>query len=384
MIKLKICVYTTNRAEYSKLRPILKLLNIDDNIELFLLVTGSHLLKQYGESKNQIIKDGLNITEEIYSHIAGDDISKTVETIGIALLKLPSILKKINPDIILCGFDRFDMYPFAISASLMNYCLVHIEGGEITGTLDEKIRHSISKLANYHLVSTDSAKNNLINMGEFTDNIFVTGCPRYDELINIPEDNTNILTKYNLIKKNYLIFCYHPVSSNIEVSYNEWKILLETIIELRENTIFIKPNIDYGNEKLIELFNELNIFDTPYIYVYNHIDIDEFSILLKNCNILIGNSSAGIREACVFGTPVINIGTRQQYRVSEILENVHNMTNFDKMQLIDKIKYLNKIHYKPNFLFGDGNASVNIVNILKKINYKNTEKVISYHTSKNN
>ena len=246
--KLKICVYTTNRAEYSKLRPILKLLHIDPYIELSLLVTGSHLLKQYGESKNQIIKDGLQITEEIYTHIAGDDVSKTVETIGIGLIKLPSILKKINPDIILCGFDRFDMFPFAITASLMNYCLVHIEGGEITGTLDEKIRHSISKLANYHLVSTEYAKKNLIKMGEFTDNIFVTGCPRYDELINIPENNSNIFTKYNVSKKNYIIFCYHPVSSNIDNSYKEWKILLETLIELKKNIIFIKPNIDYGNE----------------------------------------------------------------------------------------------------------------------------------------
>lgn len=377
--KLKICVYTTNRAEYSKLRPILKLLHIDPYIELSLLVTGSHLLKQYGESKNQIIKDGLQITEEIYTHIAGDDVSKTVETIGIGLIKLPSILKKINPDIILCGFDRFDMFPFAITASLMNYCLVHIEGGEITGTLDEKIRHSISKLANYHLVSTEYAKKNLIKMGEFTDNIFVTGCPRYDELINIPENNSNIFTKYNVSKKNYIIFCYHPVSSNIDNSYKEWKILLETLIELKKNIIFIKPNIDYGNEKLVELFEKLNIFNTTYIHVYNHIDIDEFSILLKNSNLLIGNSSAGIREACVFGTPVINIGTRQQYRVSDVLENVHNMINFDKTQLIDKINSISKICYKPNFLFGNGNASINIVNILKKINYKNTEKVISYY-----
>tara|TARA_B110000261_G_scaffold163754_2_gene210709 strand:+ start:129 stop:1274 length:1146 start_codon:yes stop_codon:yes gene_type:complete len=377
--KLKICVYTTNRAEYSKLRPILKLLHLDPDIELSLLVTGSHLLKQYGESKNQIIKDGLQITEEIYTHIAGDDVSKTVETIGIGLLKLPSIFKKINPDIILCGFDRFDMYPFAITASLMNYCLVHIEGGEITGTLDEKIRHSISKLANYHLVSTNQAKNNLIKMGEFSENVFVTGCPRYDELLNISKDNTIVLDNYNVTKKNFYIFCYHPVSSNIEYSYNEWKILLETIIELKENIIFIKPNIDYGNEKLIELFNELNIFNIPYIYVYNHIDIDNFSILLKNCNILIGNSSAGIREACVFGTPVINIGTRQQYRILDILENVHNMINFDKNQLINRIKQIKSITYKQNLVFGNGNASYNIVNIIKNINYNNTEKVISYY-----
>ena len=188
---IRICVYTTNRAEYSKLRPILKLLQNDPNIELSLLVTGSHLLKEYGESKNQIIQDGINITEEIYTTIAGDDITKTVETIGIGLLKLPSILKRLNPDIILCGFDRFDMYPVAISAALMNICLVHIEGGEITGTLDEKIRHSITKLSNYHLVSTEEAKTNLIKMGEFNENIFVTGCPRYDELLTIDKTFEN-------------------------------------------------------------------------------------------------------------------------------------------------------------------------------------------------
>ena len=374
---LNICVYTTNRAEYSKLRPILKLLQNDPEIELSLLITGSHLLKQYGESKNQIIKDGFHITEEIYTHIAGDDITKTVETIGIGLLKLPSILKKINPDIILCGFDRFDMFPFAITASLMNFCLVHIEGGEITGTLDEKIRHSISKLANYHLVSTEYAKLNLIKMGEYSDNIFITGCPRYDELICIPDNNRNILTTYN-INKEFLIFCYHPVSSNIENCYEEWKILLQALIDLKIPTIFIKPNIDYGNEKLTILFDKLNICDIPYIFIYNHIDLDDFSVLLKNCSVLIGNSSAGIREACVFGTPVINIGTRQQYRLINKLENVHNMINFNKKEIINKIISLKNIRYKKILAFGKGHASENIVKILKKINYKNTEKVISY------
>ena len=183
-----------------KIKTLLKIIQNDENIELSLLVTGSHLLKQYGESKNQIIKDGIKITEEIYTHIAGDNITKTVETIGLGLIKLPSILKRIDPDIILCGFDRFDMFPFAITASLMNYCLVHIEGGEITGTLDEKIRHSISKLSNYHFVSTENAKKNLIKMGEYEDNIYVTGCPRYDELINIPINNDVILNKYYTLK----------------------------------------------------------------------------------------------------------------------------------------------------------------------------------------
>tara|TARA_B100000902_G_scaffold194232_1_gene185552 strand:- start:2781 stop:3929 length:1149 start_codon:yes stop_codon:yes gene_type:complete len=378
---IRICVYTTNRAEYSKLRPILKLLQNDDNIELSLLVTGSHLLKQYGESKNQIIKDGIKITEEIYTHIAGDDITKTVETIGLGLIKLPSILKRINPHIILCGFDRFDMYPFAITAALMNYCLVHIEGGEITGTLDEKIRHSISKLSNYHFVSTEYAKNNLIKMGEYADNIFVTGCPRYDELINIPENNDNILKNYNVIRKKYYIFCYHPVSSDIEVSYKEWTILLQTLIKLKENVILIKPNIDYGNEKLWVLFEEMKLDSYSHINIYNHIDIDDFSILLKNCCIIIGNSSGGIREACVFGTPVINIGTRQQYRVLDTLVNVHNMINFDIDNLMDKIMYLKDITYDTNFIFGSGNASYNIVKILKQIDYTNSEKVISYSNS---
>ena len=379
-MKRRICVYTTNRAEYSKLRPILKILQYDKNIDLFLLVTGSHLLKQYGETKNQIEKDGLNITEEIYTHIAGDDICKTVETIGISLIKLPSILKKINPHIILCGFDRFDMFPFAIAASLMNFCLVHIEGGEITGTLDEKIRHSISKLSNYHLVSTEKAKTNLIKMGEIPDNIFVTGCPRYDELLTISENNNSILNKYNIKSKEYIIFCYHPISSNMEKSYDEWNILLNVLINIKKNIIFIKPNIDYGNEKLLELFNSLELDINPFIQIFNHIDIDEFTILLKNCNMLIGNSSAGIREACVFGTPVINIGTRQQYRITDIdtLENVHNLIDVKKEELLKKINLLDNKSYKKNMAFGNGDACNNIVKILKNIDFKNTEKIISY------
>lgn len=384
----KICVYTTNRAEYSKLRPILKLLQEDSEIDLSLLVTGSHLLKEYGHSIDQIKKDNILVTEEIFTHIAGDDPSKTVETIGVALLKLPSILKKINPDIILCGFDRFDMFPFAISASLMNYCLVHIEGGEITGTLDEKIRHAISKLSNYHLVSTEDAKINLVKMGEFEDKIFVTGCPRYDELLLIDKkDNTesslNICKKYNITPNNFFIVCYHPVSTNIEQSAKLWEFLLSSIKDLSEDIIFIKPNIDYGNEKLLNIYKESKIENKKNVYLHKHIDIDDFSMLMKYSKCLIGNSSAGVREACVFGTPVINLGTRQNYRIRKEMENVHTMTDFNKEELDNKIKELSIIRYNRNLVYGDGNSSKKIVNILKNINTKDNSKVISYCDNNN-
>lgn len=376
---LKICIYTTNRAEYSKLRPIMRLLKSDPNIKMQLLITGSHLLKEYGESKNQIIRDGFTITEEVYSTIAGDDITKTVETIGIALLKLPSILKRLNPDIILCGFDRFDMFPFAIAASLMNICLVHIEGGEITGTLDEKIRHSITKLSNYHLVSTEEAKNNLIKMGEFKEKVFVTGCPRYDELLNIETDKeSEVLKFYNLVNMQFIIVCYHPVSTNTKKSFDIWKKLLNAIIKYKNKIIFIKPNIDYGNVDLVNYMNEINFTSKENIDLYKHIDIDNFSILLKNCRCLIGNSSAGIREACVYGTPVINIGTRQQYRLNSKLKNVSTMIDFSSEDLFDKITELSNIKYEKNFAFGDGKSSQKIINILKNIDYNDTNKHLSY------
>jgi len=376
---LKICIYTTNRAEYSKLRPIMRLLKSDPNIKMQLLITGSHLLKEYGESKNQIIRDGFTITEEVYSTIAGDDITKTVETIGIALLKLPSILKRLNPDIILCGFDRFDMFPFAIAASLMNICLVHIEGGEITGTLDEKIRHSITKLSNYHLVSTEEAKNNLIKMGEFKEKVFVTGCPRYDELLNIETDKeSEVLNFYNLVNMQFIIVCYHPVSTNTKKSFDIWKKLLNAIIKYKNKIIFIKPNIDYGNVDLVNYMNEINFTSKENIDLYKHIDIDNFSILLKNCRCLIGNSSAGIREACVYGTPVINIGTRQQYRLNVKLKNISTMIDFSSEDLFDKITELSNIKYKKNFAFGDGKSSQKIINILKNIDYNDTNKHLSY------
>jgi len=357
----------------------MRLLKSDPNIKMQLLITGSHLLKEYGESKNQIIRDGFTITEEVYSTIAGDDITKTVETIGIALLKLPSILKRLNPDIILCGFDRFDMFPFAIAASLMNICLVHIEGGEITGTLDEKIRHSITKLSNYHLVSTEEAKNNLIKMGEFKEKVFVTGCPRYDELLNIETDKeSEVLKFYNLVNMQFIIVCYHPVSTNTKKSFDIWKKLLNAIIKYKNKIIFIKPNIDYGNVDLVNYMNEINFTSKENIDLYKHIDIDNFSILLKNCRCLIGNSSAGIREACVYGTPVINIGTRQQYRLNSKLKNVSTMIDFSSEDLFDKITELSNIKYEKNFAFGDGKSSQKIINILKNIDYNDTNKHLSY------
>ena len=198
---IKVLFYTTNRAEYSKLRPILKLLQNDKEIDLILFIGGCHLIKEYGETKYEILNDNITINEEIYSHISGDDLTKTPETIGLSLLKLSPLLKKYNPDIVFVGFDRFDIFPLAISASLMNFCIVHLEGGEISGTHDDKIRHSISKLSNYHLVSTNEAKENLIKMGENENTIFITGCPRYNSLLKINElEENNVLNKYNLKK----------------------------------------------------------------------------------------------------------------------------------------------------------------------------------------
>jgi UDP-hydrolysing UDP-N-acetyl-D-glucosamine 2-epimerase len=373
--KIKVCFYTTNRAEYSKLKPILKLLQNDKKIETYLIVSGSHLLKEYGESINQIKKDGIRIYEEVYSHVSGDDITKTPETIGLSLLKLSPIMKRIKPDIAFCGFDRFDMFPFAITCSMMNIYLVHLEGGEITGTLDEKIRHSISKLSNFHFVSTEDAKKNLIRMGEYPENIIVTGCPRYDDLIKIKPDHC-IFQKFKVEENNFLIFCYHPVSSSLEKSLEEMEIMFHCFQELKDNIIMIKPNIDFGNEKLREYFSLIENKDN--IQVYSHIDIDEFSVLMSKCSCIIGNSSSGVREACVFGTPVLNIGNRQNFRIPESLKNIVTLKNFTKNTFLENLNQMSNKNFEKSFYFGDGKASEKILEIIKNIDFTKTEKTISY------
>ena len=246
MIK-KILVFTCNRAEYSKLEPIIKYLNDSINFELKLIVVGSHLLRDYGFTERFI---NYKIDYKINTLVNSDSKSMMAESVGLSCSKLPLIFEIENPDAVIIHGDRFDVISIATISALMNTCLIHIEGGERSGTIDDHIRNCISKLASYHLVSNNESKINLIKMNEPDNLIYITGCPLYDKLLNfVPNKELDQEVK----KNNYIICSFHPVTTDLDKSLSDFTKLVETLIEINKKIIIFYPNCDLGTKKFVKI-----------------------------------------------------------------------------------------------------------------------------------
>ena len=372
----KICIFTNNRADYNKLEPIINYIHNNDNFELYLIVYGSHIIYDYGNTINSI---KYPIYEKFNSLMYGNNNKIMAESCGIIMNKVPQILDKISPDAIIIHGDRFDIFPIALCASLMNICLIHIEGGELTGTIDEHLRHSISKLATYHFVCNKNAKKILEQMGEKSNNIFNIGCPSYDKILNLDrkiEYLSNLSgNKYNinLNKNNYILCLYHPVTTNIEESIKNYNILIDSLIKINKKILFFYPNVDNGSKKLVRIINQKKLRNNDNFLLLKTLEFEKYITLLSYCSCIIGNSSSAIREACIFGIPSIVIGTRQKNR--EISDNVHHLETIEtETEMTNNILKLYGKRYKPNYLYGNGNFIKNFSKIINNLELRYKEK----------
>lgn len=378
-MKRKITVTTGTRADYGLLRQILRYIDSNKNLELYLLVTGMHLSKKHGYTVNEIKNDGFKIYKKFPMMPKNDDLFHMAYELGSAISKFSKIFKEIQPDINLILGDRDEMLASALAASHMNIPNAHIHGGDKTKAgIDENNRHAITKLSNIHFVATNTSKTRVIKMGENPKYVFLTGSPNIDEI------KQNAISEKNELEKKYkinfnndeLILVFHPVTTQTHLITKQIKNILNAIVELHKTTIAIAPNSDAGNNII---FNELTKYSKihPFIHLYKSVPRNDFLGLLKNARILIGNSSAGMIEASCFSISVINLGIRQEGR--EHGKNVINIKNIEKthikntmMKILEYKKY-NK--QKPDNIYGNGHASKKIVTYLQKI--KIDEKLIS-------
>lgn len=368
---IKIVIVTCNRAEYNKLEPIIEKLNGNNNFNLYLIVCGSHLIYDYG---NTIENIKYPIYKTVNSLMYGENRKIMAESVGNMLTKMPQILDDISPDCVLIHGDRFDVLSVAISCSLMNICLIHLEGGELTGTIDEHIRHAITKLANYHFVSSKKAKNILLQMGENTNNVFTVGCPLYDKIKNVKKDTKWLHIRDNfVVKENDFIICmYHPVTTNIDKSVKDYSKLLQTLVQLDKQVVLFYPNVDTGCKQLVKIINLMGLKNNDNFVLLKNMPFEQYINLLYYCACIVGNSSSGIREASVFGKPSINIGTRQKNREQD--SNVHTFENIDTIDLFTVIESVYGKKYKSSCLYGLEGTNDNIINILNDLDYHNCEK----------
>lgn len=368
-MKRKILIVTERRADYSKFRPVLKEIKKSKKLDYFLIVTGSHLLKEHGYTINEIKNDGFKITSkfEMYSKNRKDTGAEMVVGLGKALIHISKLIEKLNPDIILSGFDIGANFAAAITGAHMNKIVAHMEGGEVTGTIDESIRHATTKFAHIHFTTNKQATNRLIKLGENPRYIFTVGNPSLDSIKNIKKIPKNDLEKEFKIdlKKPFVIIMQHTVTTEIDKAERNILQTLEAIDELGVQAIIIHGNADFGSKKIAQIIRKSRIkqYETlPFVKYVN---------LLKYASALVGNSSSGKMEAPFLKIPSINIGTRQSGRpktisVIDVSYNKNHIKKAIKKTIEDK-KFLSRIK-KQKSLYGDGNSSKKIVKILETIN----------------
>ena len=366
----KICVVTGNRSEYSKLKPVMKAIKEHPRLKLILIVTASHLLDDFGRTIEIIKKDGFKIDAVSRTIAAGEDLASMSKSVGLCALEMPTLFNLYNPDIVLVSGDRFDILGVVTSAVLMNIPVAHLEGGELSGTVDETIRHAITKLAHIHFPATAKSAARIIKMGERKSLVFNVGCPAADIILSL-KPSSAIFKKYELDRgKPFLMAAQHPVTTEYDFISQQIRETLGAIDDLGMQTIMLYPNVDAGSK---EITREIRILEgknkLKQVAFYKHIPFEDYISLVSKASCFVGNSSTGIRETCYFGTPTVNIGTRQNARErgKNVIDVGHDRNS------IKKAIFLSIRHgkYQPEYIYGRGRSSSKIVKILDKIKLDN-------------
>ena len=372
MAKRKVCVVVTARPSYSRIKAALQAIAKHPDLELQLVVAASALLDRYGSAVNYIVKDGFEIAAQVYMVLEGENLATMAKTTGLGLLELATVFDNLRPDVVVTVADRYETIATAIAAAYMNIPVAHVQGGEVTGSIDEKVRHAVTKLADLHLVSTDKAAERVIRMGEDPAMVFVTGCPSIDlaaEILAQPTLDFEPFVKYGGVGRmvdlsdGYLVLMQHPVTTEYEESRRQIVETLRAVQQLQIPTLVFWPNVDAGSDgisKGIRGFRELENVSTMHFFK-NMMPLD-FLRLLYNSRCLIGNSSVGIRECSFLGVPVVNIGSRQAGR-----ERGRNVIDVDyrRAEILEAVQcHLLNGRFASDALYGDGLAGAKIAELL--------------------
>jgi UDP-N-acetylglucosamine 2-epimerase (hydrolysing) len=356
-MKKKIVFLTGTRADFGKMKPLINKVENSDQFENHVFVTGMHTLSKYGSTYKEVEKENYN---HIYKYINQANNSKMDIILSNTILGFSNYVTEINPDMIIVHGDRVEALAGAIVGSLNNILVSHIEGGEVSGTIDELIRHSITKLSHIHFVANEEAKKRVIQLGEKESNIYLIGSPDIDIMLSSDLPNIDKAKKrYEVEFEEYGIFIYHPVTTELSELKENIKEVVSAIIESKENYIVIYPNNDEGSEIIFEEYKRLQ--NKNNFKIFPSIRFEYFLAFLKNCKFIIGNSSSGIREAEVYGIPNINIGSRQNKR--SLNKDIINVSE-DKKEMLDAIKKAKKLKLKQKYNFGNGNSCKNFMDIL--------------------
>lgn len=374
-MKRKVCVVITARPSYSRIKTALQAIQAHQDLELQLVVAASALLDRYGTAIHYIEQDGFEISNRVYMVLEGENLTTMAKTTGLGMLELATVFDNLRPDIVITIADRYETLATAVTAAYMNIPIAHVQGGEVTGSIDEKVRHAVTKLADLHFVSTHKAAERVIRMGENPETVFVTGCPSIDlaaEVLKSPRLDFDPFQKYGGVgaqvnlANGYLVIMQHPVTTEYQLAREHITETLYAVASLDLPALWFWPNVDAGSDgtsKGIRTFREIE--RPALIHFFKNMAPTDFLRLIYNSRCLIGNSSVGIRESAFLGVPVVNIGSRQAGR--ERGPNVLDV-NYQRSEIRAAIQqHIDNGRYPSDSLYGNGQAGQHIANLLAQV-----------------
>jgi UDP-hydrolysing UDP-N-acetyl-D-glucosamine 2-epimerase len=382
----KHIVYVSgSRADYGLMKNTLSEIVKHPVLRLSVVVTGMHLLPEFGMTINEIIKDGKEQgfeTIKLDATYHNDERASMAEFVGKAIVEITKVFKNLKPDILLLIGDRGEMLAGAVAGTYLGIPIAHVHGGEVSSTVDEVARHAITKLAHIHLASTNESAERIIKMGEEKKNVHMIGAPGLDEIIKFSMKRSELEKKIGVkLADKFVIVAQHPVSAEISHAKEQMRETIEAVLSAGLQIIIIYPNADAGGRAMIEVIEQYN--NNPSINIFKSLKRDEFLGLMKYASVMVGNSSSGIIEAASFKLPVVNVGTRQQgrQRACNVID-----ADCDRKKILAAIKKaLNDKNFrlalsKCKNPYGDGKTSQRIAKLLAeiKINKEFLQKRITY------
>lgn len=380
-----MCIFLTTRGNYAKMRSTIKSIQDDSRFKLTVVLGGSLTLPESSDLQEVIKQDGIKTDEHVHFVVKGETPDAIAASAGLCTLSMAQIYERHKPDIAVIIADRFESLSAAHAALCQNIHIAHLEGGEVSGSIDERIRHAITKLSHIHLVSNEDSKMRVIKMGENSEHVHIVGNPSLDQIFDVDLNNTESANEYlhrcckgNVpdLQKKFLLVSQHPVATEFDGTSHQ---IDQTILAIKKTelpAIWVLPNIDSGSE-IIRHQLKLHLPDhkNQSICTISNLPFSIYAVLMANTCCLVGNSSSGVREGSFLGTPVVNIGRRQQFRTrGENILDVENDANAILEAIYSQIQHG---RFLPSELYGYGKSGIKIASILKS-NLPPIDKTIAY------